>query len=287
MNERIQATLTAIEFIESHLREDITVADVAAAAGYSLYHFIRTFNQTVQHTPYGYLMRRRLSEAASELLKDEGRVIDTALDFRFNSHETFTRAFRRIFGMPPTRWRDQGSNDLSLLMPALNRDFLEYLTAPDFGPPRMIEMEKIVLAGLMAPLTVDPEGISSLWRNLREALGGLSLGPEPHDFWGVRIQPQMPKGTTFYLAAIKIPSLEAAPSKLVTKIIPAGDYASLIQPSRVPLSDFGRTVLYHTFLPKAGLILSQTFEIEHFGERREILFPVRESKKGNLSHPKN
>ena len=49
MNERLQAIDAAIQFVENRLRDPITVADIAAAAGYSLYHFIRTFNQIVQH----------------------------------------------------------------------------------------------------------------------------------------------------------------------------------------------------------------------------------------------
>ena len=96
MNERLQAICAAIQFIESHLCDPITVADAAAAAGYSLYHFIRSFNQMVQHTPYDYLMRRRLAVAACELLETERRVIDIALYFQFNNHETFTRGFRRV-----------------------------------------------------------------------------------------------------------------------------------------------------------------------------------------------
>jgi AraC-like DNA-binding protein len=54
----------AIDFIEAHLRADVTVGDVAAAVSYSVYHFCRTFNQVTHYTPYDYLMRRRLAEAA-------------------------------------------------------------------------------------------------------------------------------------------------------------------------------------------------------------------------------
>jgi len=294
MPEQIQAIAAALDYIEGHLQENITVADIAAAAGYSLYHFIRTFNQFVQQTPYDYLMRRRLSQAAIALLQSKRRVIDIALDFQFNSHETFTRAFGRIFGLPPSEWRQQGFAVARLLMPALDREYLEYLNDPAFEPPKMVGLDEIILAGLMTPITADPEVIPSLWQNLRGALRGRSenLGQpgnpgrqhpqEPRDFWGIRMPPQMPGGSTFYLAALKIPSLDSAPAPFVAKILPAGDYLCLLQPdSKIDL-DLGLTYLVHTFVPKAGLCLGEPLEIEHFGERREVFIPVQESPKHNI-----
>ena len=105
MSEKLSAVHASIEFIESRLQEEISVADIAVATGYSLYHFIRTFNQIVHHSPYDYLMRRRLSEAARELLTNDRRILDISLDFCFHSHETFSRAFRRMFAVTPSQWR--------------------------------------------------------------------------------------------------------------------------------------------------------------------------------------
>ena len=287
MNERLQAIADALQFVESRLRDPITVADIAAAAGYSLYHFIRTFNQTVQHTPYDYLMRRRLTEAARELLENERRVIDIALDFQFNNHETFTRAFRRVLGLPPTHWREQGIADPRFLMPALNAEYLEYLNTPDFEAPKLVGLEGIFLAGLMSPVTADHDGIASLWRNLRGALRGLPLNQGPRDFWGIRIQPQMPDGSAFYFAGVKTPVLESALSTFVTKIIPAGDYVCLKQKNPDADLEFALTYLYHTILPKAGYRLAAPLEIEHFGTARELLIPVQASpQKSNFAPAK-
>ena len=68
MRNRIMADiglmLQAIEFIEAHLKDDISVADIAASVSFSLYHFSRTFSRVTRYSPYDYLMRRRLTEAA-------------------------------------------------------------------------------------------------------------------------------------------------------------------------------------------------------------------------------
>jgi AraC family transcriptional regulator len=275
MNERLQAILNAIQYVDSHLREPIAVVDIASAAGFSLYHFIRTFNQTVHHTPYDYLIRRRLSKAARDLLDTERRVIDIALDYQFNNHETFTRAFGRIFGMSPSRWREQGFADHRVLMPALNLDDLEFISAPGFEMPKLVRLDEIILAGLMTPVSSEPEKISSLWQYLRGVLQVTSFNLGSRDFWGLSMQPQIPEGISFYLAAVKISSQESAPSTFVIKKIPAGDYVRLTQPSPMTKSELGFSYLYHTFLPKAGLLPLYPWEIEHFGNQREALIPVQ------------
>lgn len=274
MCEKIWAINAALKFIEVRLREPITVADIAASAGYSLYHFIRNFNQTVQHTPYDYLMRRRLSEAALELLNSKHRVIDIALDFQFNNHETFTRAFGRIFGMPPTQWRERGFRDARVLMPALDQSYLEYLNASEFEAPNVVTLDEIILAGLMAPLNADPEMIPTLWQNLRTTIRRSALNQELPDFWGIRTRDQISVETSYYFAAIKIPSLEAAPTTCVTKILSAGDYVRLTQRNPTENLQLALKYLYHTYLPKSGLSLADPLEIEHFGDLQEILFSV-------------
>ena len=86
----------ALDFIEDNLEENIGVADMADAAGYSLYHFCRVFNSIVHHTPYDYLMRRRLSESARALVETDRKIIDVAFEYQFNSPETYSRAFKPL-----------------------------------------------------------------------------------------------------------------------------------------------------------------------------------------------
>jgi AraC family transcriptional regulator len=275
MSDRITAICAAIKFVEEYLVEPITVADIAAAAGYSLYHFIRTFNQIVQLTPYDYLIRRRLSQAALALLEREQRVVDIALDFQFNNHETFSRAFRRIYGMPPTSWREQDVFDSRLIMPAFDREILEFLNNLDFVPPRLRSMEKTILAGLMTPLTDNSEDIPALWQNLHDALAVSSINFGKPEFWGIRFPSQTPAGRSFYLAGFKIPRFGSASGAFVTKIIPGGRYICFSPRMQPCTSDLIFKILYHIYIPKACLTLGDPLEIEHIGKRQEILLPVR------------
>ena len=72
----IETITQAIDFIERNLQRDISVADMAASVSYSIYHFCRTFNKITHHTPYDYLMRRRLSESARELMVSDRKIIE-------------------------------------------------------------------------------------------------------------------------------------------------------------------------------------------------------------------
>ncbi len=102
--EAVRAVRRMQAYIERHLFEPVTLMQLAGAAGYSPYHSARLFQAYTGKAPFAYLRARRLSRAALYLRDHEARVIDVALDFVFDSHEGFTRAFTRAFGLPPKKY---------------------------------------------------------------------------------------------------------------------------------------------------------------------------------------
>jgi AraC family transcriptional regulator len=92
------------EYIESHIHEEITLGQLARTAGYSPWHTSRLFKEFTGRAPFDYIRSRRLSQAALVLRDGGGKVLDVALDFVFDSHEGFTRAFSKEFGLPPKRY---------------------------------------------------------------------------------------------------------------------------------------------------------------------------------------
>jgi AraC-like DNA-binding protein len=109
-------------YIEEHLGEPITLAALARAARYSQWHAARMFKEVAGKAPFEYIRLRRLSEAAVRLREHSARVVDVAFDFVFDSHEGFTRAFARQFGMPPRQFRDAKAS-VELFMPPRLRDW--------------------------------------------------------------------------------------------------------------------------------------------------------------------
>ena len=94
-------------FIAEHLCDVITARDVAGAAGYSQYHAARLFKAETGLSPFEYIRRERLVKSAHALRSGKPKVLDVALDFVFDSHEGFTRAFSNAFGITPKKYAIQ------------------------------------------------------------------------------------------------------------------------------------------------------------------------------------
>ncbi|MFW5879164.1 MAG: AraC family transcriptional regulator [Myxococcota bacterium] len=120
--EKIKAAERMQAHIEAHLGEKITMAELARAARYSQWHAARVFKEVTGKSPFEYIRLRRLSAAAQALQDGRRKVVDVAFDFVFDSHEGFTRAFSRQFGMPPAHFRKSGSAP-ELFMPPRLRDW--------------------------------------------------------------------------------------------------------------------------------------------------------------------
>lgn len=103
-SESLAATERMKKYILKHLQDPITAGDVAKAAGYSQYHAARIFKGETGLAPFEYIRRERLTASARALRSGKRRVIDVALDFVFDSHEGFTRAFTNGFGISPKKY---------------------------------------------------------------------------------------------------------------------------------------------------------------------------------------
>ncbi|NTU60974.1 MAG: AraC family transcriptional regulator [Caldiserica bacterium] len=110
------------DFIEKHICEPITLHMLAREAGYSPWHAARIFKELTGKNPFDYIRELRLSRAA-EKLQDEGvKVVDVAFDFVFETHEGFTRAFSKFFGVNPKRFARE-KPQVKLFMPESMRDY--------------------------------------------------------------------------------------------------------------------------------------------------------------------
>ena len=101
--EKIEAVERMQNFIEAHITEPITLHMLADAAGYSPWHSARIFKALTGKAPFEYIRALRLSRAAVKLRDEGAKIVDVAFDFVFGSHEGFTRAFSKEFGMTPQK----------------------------------------------------------------------------------------------------------------------------------------------------------------------------------------
>lgn len=273
----------ALDYIEDHLQEAITVADMAEAVSYSLWHFCRTFNQATHHTPYDYLMRRRLAEAARALVEGDEKIIEVALDYQFNNPETFSRAFRRVFGLQPSRWRKEGraghwhqGRPYPGAMPALTLAHLEQIDKGPYLRPVVEAREAMQLGGVMGPVPGEASAargaIGELWDLLARELGRLGEVTPRGPCYGLVCHPEgREPGGALYLAAVELPAppgeadLALASSVLVFKTIPAGSWARFVHKGRRRDLPLTMDYVYHTWLPRSGRSLTLPWVVEGYG----------------------
>ncbi|WP_342559997.1 AraC family transcriptional regulator [Psychrobacillus sp. FSL W7-1457] len=94
-----------INWLEKKLEEPVRNDEVVQVTGYSFYHFHRLFQQKVGMSLHEYVRNRRLTMAAQRLIYTDERILDLALTYQFESQEAFTRAFRKVHGLPPGKYR--------------------------------------------------------------------------------------------------------------------------------------------------------------------------------------
>jgi len=123
--EAINAVQRVQDFINQHINEPITLSQLAKVAGYSQWHTARMFKVYTNKTPFEYIRVLRLSKAALLLRDAQPKVIDVAFDFVFDTHEGFSRAFSRQFGISPKNYRKK-PEPIQLFIPYNIRDY--YLT---------------------------------------------------------------------------------------------------------------------------------------------------------------
>jgi AraC family transcriptional regulator len=93
--------------INQRLNEGVSLAWAAERAQRSRFQFHRMFHRLAGETLKRYTLRLRLERAAATLIAGVETVLGVALASGFSSHEVFTRAFRRHFGLSPTRYRER------------------------------------------------------------------------------------------------------------------------------------------------------------------------------------
>ncbi|MGN1134589.1 MAG: helix-turn-helix domain-containing protein, partial [Oscillospiraceae bacterium] len=98
-------------YIGEHLNEPVTLNDIAKAVGYSKFHTSRIFKEETGLSLFEYIRRERLTASAFALRSGSEKVFDVALDFMFDSHEGFTRAFANGFGITPKKFASYPAPD--------------------------------------------------------------------------------------------------------------------------------------------------------------------------------
>lgn len=92
-----------LEYIEAHLDEDLTLAELAAVAGFSVSHFKPLFKQAVGAPAHRFVLERRVERARVRLLEGKQSIVDIAQETGFAHPSHMARCMRRVLGLSPSQ----------------------------------------------------------------------------------------------------------------------------------------------------------------------------------------
>ncbi|OHD53973.1 MAG: hypothetical protein A2Y33_12445 [Spirochaetes bacterium GWF1_51_8] len=277
--------VSAIDWVETHLCEEFTVAELAAKIGYSFFHFSRLFHGITGHTPQDFILRRRISEAAKQIMNTKRKIIDIAFDFPFGSHEAFSRAFKKTLGVTPSELRKR--RDDHLFLPFLNRlspEYMHTLSRIIDYQPETVELPAFPLVGFVFYVETDFTLITKMWYQFHPLIKTIPdrVVPEKYyqlAFWNdIETMPGC-----FYMVGVETSGLDKIPVGMSGKVVPASNYLRFVH--RGLAKHVGRTYKYifQTWLPRSEYRLSQPYEFEYYGPK--CLGPDNEDSESEIYIP--
>ena len=110
-NSEPPLVLKARQYIDKNKAEELSLADVAKAAGASIFHFCKVFHKATGLKFTDYVARVRVEDARTRLLNPNLRISEIAYDVGFQSLTQFNRTFKRVFGQSPSEFRTNLSSN--------------------------------------------------------------------------------------------------------------------------------------------------------------------------------
>jgi len=265
----LQQIQRGLDYIEAHLEDDLSPAEVARAAGISQWHFQRIFKSLTNETLKTYIRSRRFAAALNLLEDDDARLIDIALASGFDTQESFTRAFKKAFGVTPGAYRKSRGIVRFNRKAAFDKEYLRHLHENVSLEPEFVDVPARHLVGMSTRcFGTDSEKSNfaraqpALWNRFLPRLGELQiLGPRIA--YGVVVLPKRGDELT-YLAAVEVEP-GPVPEGMVAFDLPAARYARFEHRGRVERLDRTLNFIYSSWLLTSGMQHTGGCDLEIYG----------------------
>lgn len=286
----------SIDYIEDHLHDKITVQELSAIAGFSPYHFYRLFAEYVGLPVMEYVRRRRLAHAAAELAGGK-RVIDIAMEYGFETHAGFGKAFRKVYSCSPEQYRKHSSGQIPAKVNLTLYKQL-HVTGGIILEPKIVAKPAFSIVGYALETTLESNRkdreIPAFWSHFDifglEAKLYELVKPKEHGEYFVCFPLDMETGSFTYVAAVKGDELPAGEEGLFKGRVPEATYAVFTTPP-ADYADQGFvqtvagtwTYIFEDWFPRSGYEYApDKVEFEFYDERchgetgavMEIYIPV-------------
>ncbi len=263
-----------LDYIETHLKDELDNETLAYVSGYSAYHFIRVFRKYVHLTPADYIRKRRISEIVLHVGDKSVPISDVAFAYGFNSKENFTRAFKNEHGILPTQWK-KANCSLKLFMPF----------SFEHSDPQPAVSLQYIEEFTLAAYQFDEDPPPKCWNKYNAEKRSLRLsGRDDAEDFGVMMW-NSEKGRLNYYIGIKANAVNGDEQNTLKLQINGGLYA-VFETQPVSQHDFVSTIrstwdwIYRQWLPDNGYERAEGFELESYIESsrkftERIYVPIR------------
>ena len=272
----------ALWYVERHFTREITLDEIASAAGVSPFYLTRAFAIATGHSIMRYVRGRRLTEAARALAQGAPDILTVAVEVGYGSHEAFTRAFRDQFGVTPVQLKTERRLDTINLMEPVRMD---QTLLDTLAPPRMVDAEPLLVAGLSERYTCETSaGIPAQWQRFQPFFGSIP-GQVGRVAYGVRYNTD-DGGDFDYLCGVEVPNFARVGATLSKVRIPAQRYAVFLHDDHIATIRRTHSTIWSTWLPQSSYDVVDAPSFERYGERFdsstgvggvEIWSPIRQA----------
>lgn len=268
----------SLDRIEENVRGDVRVDWLASHAGFSPYHFYRIFEAYVGMPVMEYVRRRRLAHAAYAM-GDRARLIDIAVEYGFETHAGFSKAFHRCMGVPPEQYRRHAvaAPPQRIVLRTMGWYIHEGGIVME---PRIIAKPAAHIVGISIRTTsVDGRNhreIPAFWSDCMkdgslDRLHGLP-GVLSHNELGMCVGTDMETGAFDYVIGLEIADLSTVPDGFYRYELPPATYAVFTTPPAT--SDrFSATIqgtwqfIYSEWFPASGYEFAPGYtDFEYYNE---------------------
>lgn len=215
----MEAISKAIQYIEEHITEDLSLEMIAEQVNISSFYFQKGFAMLCGLTISEYIRNRRLALAANDLVTGKEKIIDIALKYGYDSPDSFTRAFTRFHGVTPTIARKEQVL-LKAFAPLKIKLSLEGGYLMDY---KIVKKETFKVIANAKTFTYDEakEAVPQFWQmHYQSGKGKTVMG-----CYGINIDEKMGHDTFEYLIADPYNPVVEVSEGFITRIIPEFTWA--------------------------------------------------------------
>lgn len=217
--EWMKAISEAVDYIESHISDEITADDVANSVCISTFYFQKGFSMLCGYTIMEYIRNRRLALAGVALADSEAKVIDVAMQYGYDSPDSFTKAFTRFHGITPSQVR----KDKTMIKSFAPLKLTISLKGGYLMDYRITKKDSFTVIGSAKEFSYEhaKQEIPAFWQE-HYATG---KGQHVCGMFGINIDEQMGHEKFEYVIADVYNPVTDIPEGFVTKTIPAFTWA--------------------------------------------------------------